>query len=378
MFHKKICRFDNANKYFDSTCSKQPIVVGVRPSKCIDPTANLTFRLPKEYGKPYVRSCLIPCSTTKPHEIPESHLYEMEARLYTFNLNSDSSEMSEYKIGVTGHSCRDEVCTYQFNSSFFENCSEEPFLPGDNNLDGKVVSSKRIGSILAPVSLAVFLLVVVVFYTVKRRVKSRRNAMKSSFTMLSRTSSLFLVFRNEKSKYKDAVLKFATFLKADFGLNVRLDLYDQENVYDNPAAWLEQSLTSDIVLVIWSPGDRDCWLNQNNYSENLDLLIPALRHIKSDMIMKRNVTKYIFAYFDYNNSSCDDVIPNDFRYSNIHQYRLPSQCSHLLYAIMKPKQNIQVVLNRKITLKELINEKLRKDTSGYYTAFTTSIAKLNT
>ena len=96
------------------------------------------------------------------------------------------------------------------------------------------------------------------------------------------------------------MLKFANYLKERFGFQIKLELFDRETIYKNPASWLERSLAlSDIVLVIWSPGAEQRWNNPKAFSDRLDLFSPVLNQIKNDISYCRNWSKYMFAYFEY-------------------------------------------------------------------------------
>ena len=189
---------------------------------------------------------------------------------------------------------------------------------------------------------------------------------------MTASKTLFLVFMDEHSKHKDVVLKLASFLKADFGLTIFLDLYEQEEVYGNPAAWLEKASAANFVLVIWSPKTEERWRNPEASTSSHDLFTPLLKQMKEDLILKRNVSKYMIAYFEY----CSDVaIPSSIR-NVIPIFKLPSESKSMLLTLMKAKS--QTGLN--VTENEmeiLINEKLGEEASGYYSSFKASVADMS-
>ena len=125
--------------------------------------------------------------------------------------------------------------------------------------------------------------------------------------------TFYLTFFDEHPNHKAVVLRFADYLKVRFGFNVILELFDREAIYKDPAAWLEKSLaSSDIILVIWSPGAEQRWSNSEKFNHRLDLFTAVLKRVKSDLTLRRNLSKYLFAYFQYH-----DNVPRFIRNSSI-------------------------------------------------------------
>jgi len=135
--------------------------------------------------------------------------------------------------------------------------------------------------------------------------------------------TLLLVFLNEHPVHKGVVLRFANYLEKCFGFRILFELFDCETIYQNPASWLENSITSsDMILVIWSPGAEERWNNPEKFTDRLDLFTPVIKQIKNDLGLRRNLSKYIFTFFEY----CDKKkLPKNVQNSSISCFNLMTQ-----------------------------------------------------
>ena len=142
---------------------------------------------------------------------------------------------------------------------------------------------------------------------------------------------IFIVFSNDHPYYKDVILKFASCL-AQCGFEISLDLYSKENIYVDPATWLDQSLASDFVLVIWSPGVCARWKNLKADYDRNDMCAPALKHIYHNVKLCKDVSHYMFAYFDF----CDSQsLPQDADFKKIPKFQLIKDFDRLLINVTK-------------------------------------------
>ena len=145
------------------------------------------------------------------------------------------------------------------------------------------------------------------FLIQKRKIYEIMIFPKISFTF-------YLAFFDEHPNRKAVVLRFADYLMVRFGFKVILELFAREAIYKNPAAWLEKSLASlNIILANWSPGAVQRWNNSEKFNHRLDLLASVLKRVKSDLALRRNFSKYLFAYFQYH----DNNVPRFIRNSSI-------------------------------------------------------------
>ena len=374
--NNKSCLFRSDYRY---RCSKQRIVVNVIPStksRCNQPIANVTFKLPDKFGSPYVRYCFQPNSSERCKFV--SDFQELHRRNYSFNLNVSLSALP-YRIAVTGENCRSEYCPYNINSSFFANCSNLEFVSGENRFKDEDAShTTAIAALSASVGFLCLVLFALVarFFAIKlntKCTKMSKDLTSSDIFLLNSSSSVFVVFVDEHPNHRNVVLKFFTFLKAHFGLNVFLYLYNQEEIYANPVAWLEKAFTADIVLMIWSSGAQERWHNPQNFTDKLDLFAVVSKQVRSDLILKRNVSKYLLAYFDY----CNDFnIPRDLT-DFIPHYRLLSECNNLLLSMMEANTKMSSDIT-KSALKKYISESIANDSSGYYSSLEASVVDMRT
>ena len=224
-----------------------------------------------------------------------------------------------WHFSVNGEKCHRQKCSLQVNHSIFDNCSTSPstlemtsseqtvqqldittqqaFRPDKQGISHVTVYS---------VVIAVIVLALLLLFYFGYRYNQKKTIMNAKFHELKIFPqvpiTLFLAFLDDHSIHKEVVLKFANYLKERFGFQIKLELFDRETIYENPASWLERSLAlSDIVLVIWSPGAKQRWNNPDKFTDRLDLFTPVLNRIKTDISYCRNRSKYMFAYFDYCN-----------------------------------------------------------------------------
>jgi len=179
-----------------------------------------------------------------------------------------------------------------------------------DNTDSQEISP-AVYAIISIVIVLVFIILICFGYKLHQR---RRLKFKFYETNIHPTLpiTVFIVFLDEHPFHKEVVLRFANYLKRSFNFKIILELYNRETIYKNPTSWLEDSLTSsDIVLVIWSPGAKERWNNPEKFKERLDLFTPVLNRVKKDNTYTRNISKYIYAYFDYYDwKDLPKLIPN--------------------------------------------------------------------
>ena len=76
-------------------------------------------------------------------------------------------------------------------------------------------------------------------------------------------------------------------------------MYSKQEIYDNPANWLERALGADKILVVWSLKTAAQWEEVNKVNDKLDVLSPVMRQIKNDLVLNNDLSKYIFVTFSY-------------------------------------------------------------------------------
>jgi len=179
---------------------------------------------------------------------------------------------------VYGNKSGDEACDMWLDISIFNGCmlTSEPStsLTVSTTVSTRRDSSKE--SILPVIysviiAVIVFLILALIYFALT--FFQRRRMMRANFYEVKISQfdplTIFVVFSDEHPFHKEVVLRFTNFLKARYGFKTILDLYDRETIYENPAAWLEKSLlSSDVVLVIWSPGAEERWKNPEQFTDN--------------------------------------------------------------------------------------------------------------
>ena len=301
-----------------------------------DKELNIIFNLNKERGKQcyalwnntYGRrySCWDNFPDLWPNIRPQPGEKEMFIITFGNELLTDMFPNSNFEtlwhFSVNGKKCHRQKCSLQVNHSIFDNCSStSPFTHEMTSTDQTVqrhsISPVTVYSaIIADYSrgishvtvysvvIAVTALALLLLFCFGYRYKQKNKIINAKFHELEIfphvAITLYLAFLDDHSVHKEVVLKFANYLKERFGFQIKLELFDRETIYDNPASWLERSLAlSDIVLVIWSPGAEQRWNNPDAFTDRLDLFTPVLNRIKTDVSYCRNRSKYMFAYFEY-------------------------------------------------------------------------------
>ena len=282
------------------------------PDFCKSRLIKLVFTFLEERGTP----CLVYGAHSKDLEPGICHNAQNEIKsygngTYMFSIQYNENNTRYFQIG--GKRECSESCSLNINSSNFDTCvqptsSAVTFL---NNLT--TIETTKEG--ISPVALSMIILAIILFLSVfllfvgyKRYQKHRIiNSKFNEIDLVPYAPSLtiFLVFLDQHNDHhKSVVLRFATYLKERFGFTILFELYNREKIYENPASWLEKSLSnSDVVLVIWSPGATERWNNPERYTDRLDLFTPVLKLIKTELGLQRNLSKFMFGYFEY----CDSV-----------------------------------------------------------------------
>ena len=142
--------------------------------------------------------------------------------------------------------------------------------------------------------------------------------------------TLYLVYVNDSDGHRDVVLSFAELLES-FGFKVIFELYQRNDVYDDPVSWMDTSLSeADKVFVIWSPRAAERWQKYSRVDDvEQDYFTPVVKNIYNDLFLGNNILKYVFVYFDY---CSQDVVPLEFI----------RNCSPFLFQLMKEFKNLYV------------------------------------
>ena len=313
------------------TCAKEcsnkaKIKLGVAPSSfsnCSFPSANVTICMPSGHGTPYVHFCNKPsqesCENVQ-YTYNSDDVRKLQNGHYSF-VFSVNPKSEHYHVKVTGRGCAHEHCDIWFNSSIFGSCVET------TTQENHTVDTGLHPAINAAIALCCILFLALGTIIVVGKFWPR--VMQNLYNSLVPCTPLniFLVFLDEHSMHRDVILKFASFLNDCFGFIVLLELYDREQIHINPVEWLERTLsTSDVILVVWSPGADKRWAEYESSNDRMDLFSPVLKQIKSNLVLGKSVSKYKFAYFDY----CDkNVVPAYFRTHKIPCFNLMSEFKNL-------------------------------------------------
>ena len=303
------------------------IKLGVAPSSfsnCSFHSANVTICMPSDHGRPLVNYCDKECSE-EVHFPRGNDVNELENGLSSFVFRVyPNSEY--YHVTVKGSVCGHENCDIQFNSSIFETCVDTI------TQDSRTVDTGLHPAIYAAIALCCILFLALVTIFVVRKFWPRVMQNLNDSLIPCKPLNIFLVFLDEHPMHRDVILQFASFLNDCFGFIVLLELYDREQIHINPVEWLERTLsTSDVILVVWSPGADKRWAEYETSNDRMDLFSPVLKQIRSDLVLGKSVSKYKFAYFDY----CDkNVVPAYFR-----TYKIPC------FNLMSEFKNLYITLN---------------------------------
>ena len=340
---QKICLFSSL-----TSCSDHPIAVEVEPSPPCSGNVKISYNLPHEYGKPILSltSCNHqPCSNLR----KQREIMRFRENVFTFTKLIDFSENTNFELRVFGSDCSQESCLLPFNVSLISNCdrsfANDIYLTTTNTDIG---ASSATHSRERPTSAAIIFTVlgillagimVVLGLVVKSKIKARIPRTKQeekkikAKVMNAESKTVFIVFTDNHPLHRDVVLKFATLLEADYGFKVVLELYDQQKVYMNPTAWLEKSLDSDQILVIWSPGAAKL-IKINSSVNKQNMFLPVIKKMKEDIMFKKDTSKYSFVYFDYCNAK--DLETTEYT-QNISTFQIASELERLLAALTASK-----------------------------------------
>ena len=320
-------------------CSSN-ISVWAEQDNISDPTGALRvalfFTVPEDRGTPCLDG---DCSKVGPlAEGCHNHFFDYGPQTYAVLLPKSTfeEEGGSCTVLISGQNCPQEKCVLSVNSSILftpapittiitsqtaevTEVSTATMLVPESSTSASNLSIDKPSHyppfyVIGILAALIVLLIFAGFLYNRHRIRTKAQAKfyeTDIFPTLSFT--IYIVFLDEHPKHRDVVLKFASYLKERFHFDILLELYDRKRIYDNPAAWLEGSLSScDLVLVIWSPGAEERWKNQDNFTDRLDLFTPVIKQIKEDSIFKRNLRKYVFAYFDY----CTEI-PKSIKANNI-------------------------------------------------------------
>ena len=294
-------------------CSSQPFMIEATPESCADKRVTMIVRLPIDFGPPRVWNC----ANSRLHKKIEKIKGLDRHFSLTFSYNNDLPQV----YCVTGKNCRSEVCQFHVNSTIYSNCTPptpppQPPLHSINDAFNAATLPIVIFTTIAAV-LFIIILGIVIF----------KKIFKAHGAVVKHKCNTLIAFSNENAKHAETVLRFASVLQKDYGVNVRLDLYECEKIYSNPAGWLDEVMTScEKVLVIWSPGAEAKWRNHEQISDRHDMFIPVLRHLNHDLVMRTNLKKYVIGYFDY----CDKkMIVKTFQNQRIPCFKLMDQFDNL-------------------------------------------------
>ena len=304
------------------SCSDKSVFITIgkaSSSTCNNKLANVTINLPGNHGFPKAYFCREPCNDEY-KQVSDDQMKQIGLNTFSF-IAPQKWPPSLY---VRGSTCRNQICHLGYNNSLWNNCGE--FSPSTKYNNS---SSNQVAFFVGMAILGSFLLILLItgifIYFRKRKIWQKQSIVYSYFQI---PVDVFLVYLNDHPNHTEVVLKFAALLKQDYGVNVRLDLYEREKIYSNPAGWLDEVMTScKKVLVIWSPGAEAKWRNQEQITDRHEMFTPVLRRLNHDLIMSSNLEKYQYAYFDY----CSETdIPPSFRNRNIAKFQLTKQRNNLI------------------------------------------------
>ena len=146
---------------------------------------------------------------------------------------------------------------------------------------------------------------------------------------------LFLIFINDHPKHLNVVKSFIDFLQIDLGFHVTCELFETEEIAQDPVHWMHKQFhDSDKIVVIWSPKAAERW-NKYGQDENhrQDRFTPVLKQIRNALFYDQNRVKYYFGYFDY--FSKEDI-PPEFR--NEKSFQLMRDFEELYYRLNSIEQ----------------------------------------
>uniref|UniRef100_A0A8C4RMR1 SEFIR domain-containing protein n=1 Tax=Erpetoichthys calabaricus TaxID=27687 RepID=A0A8C4RMR1_ERPCA len=174
------------------------------------------------------------------------------------------------------------------------------------------------------------------------------------FTEQDTHRKVFILYSLDHPMYKEIVLKFTAFLKAECGIDVVLDLLNTQQVGEmghmNWLAWQKQEFenSSNKILILCSKGVQMKWqamltqetsqrviLKEDICSEMGDMFTPALNLILPDFKLPAQFGKYIIAYFDGVSSEQD--IPDPFNISV--KYKLMKHFEEIYFRIVDKEKH---------------------------------------
>ena len=357
------------------SCSPEPIDITIATSSSCEVTT--TFNLPQKYGNPYVKftTCeKYPCTQLE-RSASENIFIPVHHRRFTKAI--DPTRTFYYEIAVRGDACLDEICLFPFNISMLGNCNGSQ----SHNFDAttpEVDKSENFLSvpILAGV-LTVIMLLLAAFLVFLSRLKKKgsfcfkstrkRPIVESSTSKeLKNMPRVFVVFSDDDSILREVVLKFVAFLEAEFGFQIVLDLYDREKLYVDPVVWLEQSLTADKILVIWSTCSKSK-LREITESHNYQMFGAVLKQIKDCLVFGRDTSKYIFVQLEYLHES----LPSELCSDKISSFHLLSQFEDLVRSLAGEKKSWKTnIFRENSTFYNYLNK------SDYGTALKVALSKM--
>ena len=313
---QKVC------KPFRHDCTDLSVIVTAREASasiCNDKLVNVTINLPVNHVSPEAYFCREPCNDEY-KRVSVNQMKQIDPNTYSFIV----PEKYPPSVYVRGSTTKRALCHLKYNDTLWCNCGEFQSL-NKNNYPFSNSSAFTVGMTILGSFLLILLITRILIYFRKRKVWQIQSMVYPYFQI---PVDLFLVYLNDHPNHTEVVLKFAALLKQDYGVNVRLDLYEREKIYSNPAGWLDEVMTScKKVLVIWSPGAEAKWRNQEQLTDRHDMFTPVLRRLNHDLIMSSNLEKYQYAYFDY---CCETDIPPSFRNRNIAKFQLTKQRNNLI------------------------------------------------
>ena len=248
------------------------------------------------------------------------------------------------------------ACVISLNASFFNNClstslstTTEAAVLFQTTETQTLTTGGRKTETLSPVyavviTINVLLVLLVALLCFAKKKFQQHIERKAKFYEVAIAPkipiTIFLLFLEEHPNHKAIVLRFATYMRERLGFKIILELYNREEIYENPASWLEKSLSnSDVVLVIWSPGAVERWHNPEKFTNRLDLFTPCLKRIKNEMSLHKNLSKYMFAYFEY----FDNDIPKFIQSSSIFCMQLMEDFNSFCRKLIECKRNSETL-----------------------------------
>ena len=389
--------FCNGDQWrFNKTCNfskreyscRMPSEISVQASSksCKSRSILLVFTVLEDRGRPClefgVHHRSIAHANCYYDEVANFEFKSFDNGTYSFNVLYNENETRYFRI--SGENCEREGCAVEISSSIFDDCAQPDISTAvfSNNLTTaiaiattkKVIMHIQLTSIIAVV---ILVLLLYVFYHEYRRYHKQKE-MDSKFFEISIVPcisflTIYLVFLDEHiDHHKSVVLRLAAYLKERFGVTILFELYNREKIYENPSSWLEKSLSnSDVVLVIWSPGAMERWHNPERYTDRLDLFTPVLKLVKTELGLQRNLSKFMFGYFEY--CDCNDI-PESIQNSSIPCLKLMTEFYSFCNKLSKVANKSQPQSDR---FKVIIEKNCTESILAEATSLEASISKIS-